>query len=184
MCPWTWRTSRWLTSVADARALDVEWRSFSLELLHEDEDEEVPAPLETSTVALRLVEALAVEGRNRDAGRFYAALGRRVHDEHCDVDLDIVGAAADEAGVRDAVKALEDPRWDAAILESYARAMTAAGPDVGSPVLVLPGAPRGLHGPILAAVPEPDDAIEIWEAMTVLLRAPVFFELKRGRPEL
>ncbi len=183
MCPWTWRTSRWLTSVADARALDVEWRSFSLELLHEDEDEEVPPPLEMSTVVLRLVEALAVEGRNRDAGRFYGALGHRIHDEHRDLDLDVVGAAADEAGVDDAVKALEDPQWDAVILESYAAAMAAAGPDVGSPVLVLPDAARGLHGPILGAVPEPDDAVEIWDAMTVLLRAPTFFELKRGRPE-
>jgi hypothetical protein len=183
MCPWTWRTSRWLTVVADARALDVEWRSFSLELLHEDEDEEVPAPLETSTVALRLVEALAAAGRHRDAGRFYAALGRRLHDEHLDLDLDIVRAAADEAGVGDAIEALEDPQWDAVILESYAQAMTAAGPDVGSPVVVLPGCARGLHGPILGAVPEPHDACEIWDAMTVLLRNPTFFELKRGRPE-
>jgi hypothetical protein len=183
MCPWTWRTSRWLTTVADARGLDVEWRSFSLELLHEDEDESVPAPLETSTVALRLVEALAAAGRHRDAGCYYAALGRRVHDQHLALDLDLVRAAADEAGAGDAVDALDDPKWDAVILESYAQAMDAAGPDVGSPVVVLPGSRRGLHGPILGTVPERDEAVEIWDATTVLLRAPAFFELKRGRPE-
>jgi hypothetical protein len=169
--------------VADARDLDVEWRSFSLELLHHDEDEAVPPPLETSTIALRLVEALTAAGRNRDAGRFYAALGRRVHDEHLDLDLDLVRTSADEARVCDAIEALDDPHWDAVILSSYARAMDAAGPDIGSPVVMVPGSERGLHGPILREVPTPDAALEIWDAMTVLLCTPTFYELKRGRPE-
>src|SRR5262245_28694107 len=99
LCPWTWRAARWLMTVSGARDLEVEWRSFSLELLHEDADEAVPPPLETSTVTLRLVEALAAAGRNADAGRFYAALGRRIHDEHADLDLDVVKAAAAESGV-------------------------------------------------------------------------------------
>jgi protein-disulfide isomerase-like protein with CxxC motif len=25
LCPWTWRASRWLTQVAEARGLDIEW---------------------------------------------------------------------------------------------------------------------------------------------------------------
>jgi hypothetical protein len=130
-----------------------------------------------------LVEALADADRHRDAGRYYAALGHRIHDEHVDLDRDVIDLAAKEAGVDDAVAALEDPRWDAAILESYDRALTAAGPDVGSPVLMLPRHPRGLHGPILGAIPDYDDALEIWESTTVLLRSPSFYELKRGRPE-
>ncbi len=124
--------------------LDVEWQSFSLELLHDDQGESVPPPL--STVALRLVEALADAGRHRDAGRYYAALGQRVHDEHLDLDRDVINVAAKKAGVDDAVSALEDRRWDAAILESYDRALTASGPDVGSPVLMLPRHARGLLG--------------------------------------
>jgi 2-hydroxychromene-2-carboxylate isomerase len=183
LCPWTWRAGRWLALVADARELDVEWRSFSLELLHDDEGEEVPTPLEVSTISLRLVEALSDAGRNRDAGHFYAALGRRVHEAHEDLDLDLVKAAADDAGVGDVIAAIDDPRWDDAILASYAQALAAAGPDVGSPVVTLPGIARGLHGPILGAVPERDDALEIWDAMTALLRIPDFFEIKRGRPD-
>ena len=183
VCPWTWRAAEWLRLVADERALDIEWRSFSLELLHDDEGESVPPPLERSTVALRLVEALSAAGRRRDAGRYYEALGHRVHDEHLDLDRHVIVAAAREAGVDDALAAIEDARWDAAILESYDRALGAAGPDVGSPVLVLPECPRGLHGPILGSVPDHDDALRIWDAMTVLLRSPTFYELKRGRPE-
>jgi hypothetical protein len=183
LCPWTWRAANWLRLVADDRALAVEWRSFSLELLHDDEGETVPPPLELSTDALRLVEALADAGRHEEAGRYYAALGHRVHDERLALDRDVIEASAKEAGVDDALAALEDPRWDGAILESYDRALAAAGPDVGSPVLMLPECPRGLHGPILGAVPEHDDALEIWDATTVLLRSPTFYELKRGRPE-
>ncbi len=182
LCPWTWRAAWWLTTVADLRALEVEWRSFSLELLHDDDDEAVPPPLELSTRSLRLVEALAADGRHRDAGRFYLALGRRVHEEHADLDLDTIKAAADEAGVGDAIGALDDAGWDDAILASYAQALVAAGPDIGSPVVTLPDAARGLHGPILGTVPDPDDAVQIWDAMTVLLRSPSFFEIKRGRP--
>jgi len=161
----------------------VEWRSFSLKVLHVDEDEEVPPPLDASTVALRLVESLAAAGRHRDAGCFYGALGRRIHDEGMEIDLDLIRAAAAEAGVGDAIGALDDRRWNAAILEAYAQALDAAGPDIGSPVVMLAGCARGLHGPILDAVPERDDALAIWDAMTVLLRMPTFYELKRGRPE-
>ena len=183
LCPWTWRASRWLTTVADARALVVEWRSFSLKVLHVDEDEEVPPPLDASTVALRLVEALAAAGRHRDAGRFYGALGRRIHDEGMDIDLELTRAAATEAGVDDAIGALDDRRWNAAILEAHAQALDGAGPDIGSPVVMVAGCERGLHGPILGAIPVRDDALAIWDAMTVLLRTPTFYEVKRGRPE-
>jgi DSBA-like thioredoxin domain len=183
LCPWTWRASRWLVTVADARHLDVEWRSFSLKVLHVDEDEDVPAPLDASTVALRLVESLAAAGRHQDAGCFFSALGRRIHDEGMDIDLDLIRAAAEEAGVGDAIGALDDRRWNAAILEAYAQALDTAGPDIGSPVVMLAGCERGLHGPILGTIPDREDALAIWDAMTVLLRTPTFYELKRGRPD-
>jgi 2-hydroxychromene-2-carboxylate isomerase len=183
VCPWTWRASRWLVEVADARSLDVEWRSFSLKVLHVDEDEDVPPPLDASTVALRLVESLAAAGRHRDAGSFYTALGRRIHDDGMDIDLDLIRVAAKEAGVDDAIGALDDRRWNAAILDAYAHALDVAGPDIGSPVVALAGWARGLHGPILDAVPERDEALAIWDAMTALLRIPSFYEVKRGRPD-
>jgi 2-hydroxychromene-2-carboxylate isomerase len=30
-CPWTWRTSRWLRSVAAERGIDIDWHVMSLE---------------------------------------------------------------------------------------------------------------------------------------------------------
>jgi len=35
-CPFTWRTSRWLASVAPERGVDVRWRPFSLSILNGD----------------------------------------------------------------------------------------------------------------------------------------------------
>ena len=59
--------------------------------------------------------------------------------------------------------------------------MAAAGPGVGSPVLVLPGADRGLHGPVLGAVPDKTESLSLWEAVEALAPIKDFFELKRGR---
>jgi len=56
-----------------------------------------------------------------------------------------------------------------------------AGPDVGSPVIVLDGADRGVFGPIVSPPPEGEDALRLWDAMVTLQALPSFLELKRGR---
>lgn len=179
-CLWTWRASRWLTAVAGIQGLEIEWRALSLALLR-DPDAEVPAVLDASTAPLRLVEALVADERDGDAGRFYTELGTSVHEDGEALTLDVVRGAAARAGVDDAVSAVDDRRWDEAIRASFDRALNAAGPDVGSPVLVLPGVARGLHGPILGSVPDVDDSMIIWNSVTALMRCPDFFEVKRGR---
>ncbi|WP_422733053.1 DsbA family protein [Micromonospora sp. WMMD558] len=181
-CPWTWRTSRWLVAVADARNLRIEWRAFSLALLNEGNvPPERADAMTASSRALRLVEALRAEGRHDDAGHFYAELGTRTHDAGNRPDPTIVDAAVEAAGLGGAAAALDDERWDAAVRESHALAYTSVGPDAGSPVLMLPGAERGLHGPILTEVPGTDDALTIWDCTVPLMRLPTFHELKRAR---
>ncbi|MEW2384734.1 DsbA family protein [Micromonospora sp. NPDC047707] len=181
-CPWTWRTSRWLVAVADARNLRIEWRAFSLALLNEGNvPPERAAAMTASSRALRLVEALRAEGRHDDAGHFYAELGTRTHDAGNRPAPKIVDAAVEAAGLGGAAAALDDERWDAAVRESHTLAYTSVGPDAGSPVLMLPGAERGLHGPILTEVPGTDDALTIWDCTVPLMRLPTFHELKRAR---
>ncbi|WP_089156037.1 DsbA family protein [Micromonospora sp. NBS 11-29] len=182
VCPWTWRTSRWLVAVAQARGLRVEWRAFSLAELNEGRiAPEYAEPMAASGRALRLVEALRAQDRHEDAGRFYAELGERSHDAGNPLSDEIVAAAVEAAGLTDAVSALDDERWDAAVRESHALAYDSAGPDIGSPVLTVPDARRGIHGPILTDVPGIDDALTIWDSMLPLLRLDTFHELKRGR---
>ncbi|WP_329011778.1 DsbA family protein [Micromonospora rifamycinica] len=181
-CPWTWRASRWLVTVAESRDLTIEWRAFSLSILNSGRiPPEFAEPMAASGRALRLVEALRAEGRGVDVGRFYTELGARTHDAGNQLSAGLVDVAVEAAGVRDAAPALDDTRWDAAVRESHELAYSSAGPDIGSPVLMVPGAERGIHGPILTEVPGLDDALTIWDSLLPLLRMPAFHEIKRGR---
>ena len=181
VCPWTWRASRWLTAVAEARSLDVEWRPLSLFVLNDGPDEEHGAETEVSFRALRLVEHLHRAGRQADIARFYGALGQLAHEEGYAFDDELLSSAVRTAGLGADGAALGDPRLDAGVRASTEAALAAAGPGVGSPVIVPAGAPRGFHGPVLKAVPDKRDGLALWEAVEALAPIDAFFEIKRGR---
>lgn len=181
-CPWTWRTSRWLVAVAEARGLSVEWRAFSLAILNEGKiAPEYADAMTASTRALRLAEALRAQGRHDDVGRFYTELGTRTHDAGNPISDRAVADAVEAAGLTQDAPALDDERWDRAVHESHALAYASAGPDIGAPVLMVPGVERGVHGPILTEVPGTDDALTIWDSLLPLIRLGTFHEIKRGR---
>jgi predicted DsbA family dithiol-disulfide isomerase len=183
-CPFTWRTSRWLVSVAPARDVTVQWRAFSLSILNGDNVPEQYKPMmAASTRALRLVEALRADGRNDDVGAFYTELGMRTFEAGAPISEEIVVAAAEAAGVEDPKAILDDPSWDDAVRESHETGFASAGPDIGSPVLQIEDAARGVHGPILGldGTPAREEALAIWDAVVPLTRSTAFFELKRGR---
>jgi 2-hydroxychromene-2-carboxylate isomerase len=181
VCPWTWRASRWLTAVAESRNLDVEWRSCSLLVINDGPDEEHGAELEVSHRALRLVEHLHRAGRQADAARFYSALGQLAHEEGFAFDDELLASAVRSAGLGDEGAALDDSSLDAPVRAATETALEAAGPGVGSPVMVLPGARRGLHGPVLKTVPDKAEALALWDAVEGLAPIDDFFEIKRGR---
>jgi hypothetical protein len=186
-CPWTWRASRWLGKAAAARDLTLRWRAFSLAILGGDEiGEEDRERVAAASRALRLVEALAAQGRHDDAGRFYTELGTRAYDGPqgaggAALTDALVDEAAAAAGIADARAALDDAAWDAAVRRSHETAYGSAGPDVGSPVLAVTGATRALHGPILSSVPSAEESARLWDSLLPLLRSDIFFEVKRGR---
>ena len=181
-CPFTWRTSRWLVAVAPDRDVTVRWRAFSLSILNGDDTPERYRPvMAASSKALRLVEALRADHREEAVAAFYAELGTRTHEADKPLSDDVVVQAAEAAGVEDPKAALDDERWDEAVRESHEAALALAGPGIGSPVLHVEGAKRGLHGPILGSVPGRDEALAIWDATVPLMMIDTFFELKRGR---
>jgi hypothetical protein len=180
-CPWTWRAARWLQRVRATEPFNLEWRAFNLALLHDPDLDPQEMSRDGASRGLRLVEALHVAGCHADADAFVFRLGERVHDDGEELTPDLAREVADELGV-DGAEALDDPRWDDAQREALEAALAAAGPDVGSPVLTLAGYERGLHGPILAEVPDGDAGRDIWRATITLLERPEFYEIKRGRP--
>jgi hypothetical protein len=184
VCPFTWRTSRWLVAVAAERDVTVQWRSFSLSILNGgNTPAEYKPMMDASAKALRLVEALRADGRNDTVGAFYTEIGTRTHEAGAALTEDVVVAAATAAGVPDPSSILDDPSWDDAVEKSHQYAFDSAGPDIGSPVLWVEGAERGVHGPIIgtAETPPLDESLAIWDAVVPLSRSTHFFEVKRGR---
>jgi hypothetical protein len=171
-------------SVAPDRDVTIRWRAFSLSILNGDNvPDEYKPMMEASTRALRLVEALRAENRDEVIGAFYTEVGTRTHDAGKPLSDDIVVAAAVAAGVEDPKVILDDEAWDEAVRESHETGFASAGPDIGSPVLQIEGAERGVHGPILSldGTPPREEALAIWDAMVPLVRSTSFFEVKRGR---
>ncbi|GGQ50382.1 DsbA family protein [Couchioplanes azureus] len=181
-CPFSWRTSRWLVAVAPERDLTLRWRAFSLTILNGgDVPEAHRAAAAASSRALRLVEALRADHRDDAAAAFYAELGTRSHEAGVPVSDGIVAQAATAAGIADAGALLDDASWDEAVRESHELAFGSAGPDVGSPVLLVEGAGRAVHGPVIGDVPARAEALAIWDAVVALARSDTFFTLTRGR---
>jgi hypothetical protein len=167
--------------VAEARALDIEWRPLSLLVLHDGPDEEHGEELIVTHRALRLVEYLHRAGRQADIARFYGCLGQLGHEKGFAFDDQLLAAAVRAADLGADGAALDDPALDDGVRASTEAAMRAAGPGVGSPVLLLRGAERGFHGPVLKAVPDKRDGLALWESIEALAPIEGFFEIKRGR---
>jgi len=190
MCPWTWLSSRWLLDVAGQRDVNVTWRTMSLPLLNEGQEippgllaaiPDLPERMALGGQILRVMESLREDGRNDDIARFYDEVGTRIHVQGLPPERSLLEDAAKAAGVEDHLSAADDASWDVHLRSSLAEAMDGAGPDVGSPVLMLDGHDRGAFGPIVSPPPEGEDALRLWDAMVTMLSIPTFFELKRGR---
>jgi hypothetical protein len=181
VCPWTWRAARWLCTVGEARNLEIEWRPFSLLVLNGGPDEEHGDDLLVTHRALRLVEHLHRAGRQADIGAFYQALGQLTHEEGFAFDDELLATAVRTTNLSAEGAALDDSDLDAGVRAATEQAIEAAGPGIGSPVMVLPGARRGLHGPVLGKVPEKREALALWEAVEAMAPIDAFFEIKRGR---
>ncbi len=172
-CPWTWRTSRWVTEVAPQRDVEVRWRAYSLDMKNEK-------PPTTAQGALRIVEAVWADHGDDPIGRLYTEVGTRFHLQE-DTSLDALAGALKAAGL-DAgyLAAANEDRWDAEVRWSMDEAIGVVGDDVGVPILVFDGE-VGLCGPVMEPIPAGQEAVDLWDRVLALARTPGFYELKRSR---
>jgi predicted DsbA family dithiol-disulfide isomerase len=143
VCPWTWRAARWLTTVAEARDLEIEWRPLSLLVLNGGPDEEHGDDLLVTHRALRLVEHLHRAGRQADIAAFYQALGQLAHEEGFAFDDELLASAVRTTNLSAEGAALDDTGLDAGVRAATEQAIEAAGPGIGSPVMVRPRPRKG-----------------------------------------
>jgi hypothetical protein len=174
-CPWTWATSRWLVGCAHDRGVEVRWHPFSLTILRDK-------PVGPALRALRVVAAVRAQDELA-VGPLYTELGRRIHHDGEQADADLGGALAAVGVEPEVAAAADDESWDDAIRASMAEAKALVGDDVGLPILAIDDGdgPTGASGPILAAMPTGDEALQLFDAWGAILRVPGFAELKRSR---
>jgi 2-hydroxychromene-2-carboxylate isomerase len=202
ICPFAWITSRWVAKVAAQRDYTVDWRFISLRLINKDKDyatEFPPGYDEGHTAGLRMLRVAAAVrhelGRGA-LGPLVAAYGHSYWDEPR--GSDIRSRLSTPAHVNDVlataglptrfVEALDDTSWDSLLDAESELALSRTGHDVGTPIITF-RPPDGLSffGPVISRVPDDDEAIELWEAVTTLAAFPGFAEMKRSlreRPQL
>ncbi|MFV0459337.1 MAG: hypothetical protein ACK5MT_11285 [Actinomycetales bacterium] len=202
VCPFCWMTSKWLRSVAERRGLTVDWRFISLRLLnsHVDYDAHFPPEYEAQhTAGLRMLRVAAAvrEGEGRaGVDALQRAFGEAIFEQPPPAEGEPPSFGAPEmeqiltaAGLPVSyAEALDDLARDEVIQAETDEALRLTGKDVGTPIIQL-DPPQGpsLFGPVISRLPEPAEAVELWEHVVALARFPGFAELKRSlreRPQL
>lgn len=185
VCPWCYITSKWVGRLVELGEAEADWAVFSLEIANADNEElREEKGHARSERALRTTVAVREGAGSLAAGRFYAELGRRVHElgEPVDEAETVAGALADaglDAGL--AEKAMADQgTWEAVRREHMA--LVERTRSFGVPTVVLDGGEGpAIFGPVIAEVPDDEDAVELLRHVAWLARYENFSELKRDR---
>lgn len=183
LCPWCYQTSRWARRLAELGEIELDWGVFSLELVNADDEADVT---ETARAAAALRTTVLVgERHGADAvGRFYAALGARIHEQaENPAEPDTITGALADAGLEASLhsEAVADPgTWDR--VKHGHHALVERTRSFGVPTIVLDGGNGpAIFGPVISNVPEDGDAVELFRHVSWLARYDNFSELKRER---
>ncbi|MGD9705422.1 MAG: hypothetical protein AB7Q42_04250 [Acidimicrobiia bacterium] len=195
VCPWCWITSRWVGHVQRARDYEITWRFISLKIINEQTvadwyTPDYKAGHVAGLRALRVADEIRLELDNDAVGRFYTALGTRIHVERRnraelrERTLEMIAESLDEAGLpAGLVGAADDESHDAYLRAETELAFSRTGPGVGTPILTFrPGAEDegSFFGPVIAKAPRGEEAVKLWDAVALLATTCGMAELKRS----
>jgi hypothetical protein len=185
-CPFTWRTSRWLLGVTQARGLTIDWRLMSLAILNEDKP--VPERFRVKQAggrrAARLLVAVDEKYDPEKVERLYTEIGIRVHENGRDLDDRVMNEALEDAGLPGhLITTIEDDQMDEYLVESHYEGQDRVGTEAGSPILAIGDGP-GFFGPVVVPIPEGESAEKLFDAIRLLSAVPEFSELKTARNPL
>ncbi|WP_079143695.1 mycothiol-dependent nitroreductase Rv2466c family protein [Streptomyces luteocolor] len=186
VCPYTWITSRWLREVERVRDVQVRWRVMSLAVLNEGlaVDPEDPEGLygEYMKAHGRVCAAVRERYGNEALGRYFDALGSRVHERQ---DWSGMTAALAEAGLPAELESVAmTSEYDAVVRASHDAGTALVGTDVGTPVLAVEGA-GALFGPVVSPAPRGEAAGRLWDGVVLMAGVRGFHEFRRsyGEPD-
>lgn len=199
VCPFAWITSRWVEKVAAQSDYEVDWRFISLRLLNKDKDyaTEFPPEYEQGHTAglrmLRVAAAIRADLGREPLGALVTAYGESYWDkpkgsgmrsylsttEHANEVLTAAGLPTSYAS------ALDDTSWDELLDAETELALSRTGRDVGTPIISFqPPDGVSFFGPVISRVPDDEEALQLWEAVTTLAAFPGFAEMKRSMREV
>ncbi|MGA1075078.1 MAG: disulfide bond formation protein DsbA [Ilumatobacteraceae bacterium] len=180
-------TARWVVDeVAPRRDLNLIWQPISLLFKNQpppgSDYHEGSVPGHRS---LRVMEAIRSEQGDGPVFDWYWQCATRIHHDG-ERPLDIPAALA-AAGFDPAFAyAADDESWDAEIRSRMNQGLALVGDDVGTPIIAFrcpDGTKRGIFGPVITKVPDPETAVKFWDAMEVFVTTDGFWELKRTRTQ-
>jgi DSBA-like thioredoxin domain len=195
VCPWCWITSRWVTEVQRQRDYEVTWRFISLAIINEKTTAEWYTPDYRAghiagLRALRVADAIRDAHDNAAVGRYYTALGTRIHVQRRGAaelrtnTLALIAESLAEAGLPASLEsAADDESHDVVLRAETEIAFSRTGRDVGTPIMTFhPGAANeaSFFGPVISKAPRGDEAVRLWDAVEVLATSSGLAELKRS----
>jgi|SRR5215475_10698723 len=183
ICPFTWRTSRWLREVTSRRGHTIGWQLMSLKMLNEGR--ELPEAFrDRIAFSIRPVRVLSATLDRHGADgldRLYTEFGTRLHEGGADLNDDLLVTAIAAAELpADLIKAADDESLDESIRASHNAGQTRVGQESGSPITAIGDQP-GFFGPVVVPVPTGEAAEKLYDAVRLVSAVPEFSELKRAR---
>src|SRR5581483_7527762 len=191
-CPWAFITSRWLKEVAPARDLELEWKSYCIEIRDDyGVAPTMPAERRDAAIAahalshrmLRIFEAARARHGDDVIDGLLTEWGRRFFPRGAERTEAILGAVVAACGLdADLLDAADDDKWDAPIVDAMAIAYEFGGEKTQTPTIVVRAdPPHGFKGPVMAPAPTGDAALRLWDALMVISAEPGVFEFTRPR---
>jgi hypothetical protein len=182
VCPFSWNTARWLSAAAEVENFTIDWRMMNLAVLNQGRDLPPPqqARMEDSRKIGRLMVALHEELGADVLSTAYVAFAERYFDDSAEVDDKLVDHVTRAVGAqRTGASALDDHTLDPIVAQFHQASQDALGDTGGSPLLTIDG--HTVFGPVLTAVPDPDETSAVFRAVVALVRTPQFSQLHRPR---
>lgn len=182
MCPWAYQTSLWIREVRRHRPVEIDWRFFSLEEINRVDGKKHPWEREWSYgwSMLRIAAYLRRSSMD-DCDRFYEAAGRALHlqarkPHDPSVAREILAEIDLDPALVDA--AIADPTTHDDVRQDHDAVVALGG--FGVPTMIFPeGTP--LYGPVITPAPVGDDALRLWDLVSLWRQVPHLYEIKRPK---
>ena len=188
-CPFSWITSRWLLQVSNKRNLQIDWRPFSLALKNDElsGNKKTKNHSKEHVQSHRMLRVMMAAHSKHDiplidsysaSGMIRHILGESLTDEAIATVLENMQLP------QDLISYADDETLDVALQSYIADATRIVGDSIGVPTIVFTlknGSQQGYFGPVLTELPSLEESLQLWDSISQLATAPMFFELKRDR---